>query len=326
MAIKKIVKSGFSRLRPYKHFFQKFFEKPKEVLIELTNICNLRCPMCYSFEAKRKKGFMEMEIFEKAVRQVKDFGIRNVHLYTVGEPLLHPRIIEMINFAKSYKRTVYIFSNGMLLNEQMSQKIIDSNLDYLIFSVEGVKKEKYENIRRGAQFEKLLNNIYQLKKIRGRNKLPKIEIWSIITDEDRIKLLEFKEFWSNYADEIKFVHLANQGGYIKNIIAAKPLPKVIRHPCGSLWQSMIVLWNGDVSVCCVDFDGKLIVGNIERKHLKNIWYSRRYKKMQLQHSQGRFQAIPACAECDAGVVNIGWQLEKLNQEYENTFPRRLVVH
>jgi radical SAM protein with 4Fe4S-binding SPASM domain len=303
-------------------------KKPFEALIETTNHCNLHCPMCYTHQATRKKGFINLETYKRAIEQCCDFGIENVHLYTIGEPLLHKNIIEMVRIAKDNDRKVYIYTNGMLLDKKMAKQLVDEKVDNIIFSLEGVDKNKYENIRKGAKFEIVKENISNLKQYRNSiDVITNIEIWSIIMDEDSQYLNDFKNYWSKFVDRVYYVCLANQGGYIANIISkdGNSLNAAKRQPCATLWQSIIVLYNGDVSACCVDFEGKLTIGNIYESTLKKIWYGKKHRIFQGLHIKKRFNEISPCDICDAGLVNIGDQLKKLNNDHINIIPRVLAT-
>ncbi len=300
--------------------------KPKEVLIEVTNVCNLKCPMCHTYRSSRPRGYMDISLYNRVIDQVVDLDIRDVHLYTVGEPLLHKGIVDMVKIAKSNKRKVFIYTNGNLLDNDIARNLIDAELDNLVISLEGMDNSKYASIRRGGNFERAKDNISYAKKYRdsilGRTK---IEIWSTIMDEDSVYLNSFKNYWRNYADRIFFVHLANQGGYIKGITGKTIDPK-LRQPCGTLWNSIIVLWNGQVSACCVDFDGKMIMGNVYQTTLKEIWNGKKYLKYRKLHLEGKFHELSPCDVCDAGLVNINQQLKKLNEELVNIIPRTLRIN
>lgn len=71
-------------------------DKPIAALVELNNICNLNCPMCESNEASREKGYINIDLFKKISEELKELGINSIGLHTVGEPLLHPEIVEII--------------------------------------------------------------------------------------------------------------------------------------------------------------------------------------------------------------------------------------
>jgi MoaA/NifB/PqqE/SkfB family radical SAM enzyme len=94
-------------------------EYPKNIMIEVTNACNLKCTMCYHKHMKRKIGFMEEKLYRKIIKEAKELNIENVGLYTTGESFLHPKIFEFIRIAKEDGiKYVYITTNGQTLDKE----------------------------------------------------------------------------------------------------------------------------------------------------------------------------------------------------------------
>src|SRR3989339_1546866 len=92
---------------------------PNNLMIEVTNACNLSCKMCYHKNMKRKIGFMTANLFTKVIDQAVALGIENVGMYTVGEAFLHPKIFDFIKIAKQKGvKYVYVTTNGNVLNEE----------------------------------------------------------------------------------------------------------------------------------------------------------------------------------------------------------------
>ena len=120
-----------------------------------SSCCNFRCGFCPTGyknlveQAGYKRTVMDFDIFKKAVDGLSEFPdpIKVMRMNKVGEPLLNPNLSEMIKYAKNSKRINYIdfATNGALLTEELSEKIIDAGLDRLNVSIEGVTSEQYEH-------------------------------------------------------------------------------------------------------------------------------------------------------------------------------------
>ena len=109
---------------------------PAEIWIEPTNFCNLRCKMCpQSGGLTREKGFMNLELYKKIIDEVGKWK-PIIKLFNLGEPLLHPEIVNMIKYAKKKGCYVMINTNATLLNEKKSIDIINSGLDEISPSVD----------------------------------------------------------------------------------------------------------------------------------------------------------------------------------------------
>jgi radical SAM protein with 4Fe4S-binding SPASM domain len=70
-------------------------------------------------------------------------------------------------------------------------------------------------------------------------------------------------------------------------------------PCRELWLKLQVLWNGDVTVCCIDYDGKLKIGNIRNESLNELWVGSKVERMRAVHRAREFEKTPICNKCDS---------------------------
>ncbi len=106
------------------------------VYIEPTNRCNLECLTCIRNVWEEPLGIMEWETFERILKGIQGF-IPNptIFLGGFGEPFVHPKIIEMIRKAKDLGGSVELITNGILLTEDISEQLIETGLDVLLFLV-----------------------------------------------------------------------------------------------------------------------------------------------------------------------------------------------
>jgi MoaA/NifB/PqqE/SkfB family radical SAM enzyme len=137
---------------------------PEIAVIEVTNRCNLNCIMCYRLEYLNETGDMSFELFQQIAQTVK--GAKHICCHGGGEPLLHPRILEMIDCAWQICRPqiLSITTNGTMLNHKVAEKLCQSKLNRLFVSMDGADKETYENIR-GFPFEQIVENVKRFKSI-----------------------------------------------------------------------------------------------------------------------------------------------------------------
>lgn len=297
----------FSKANQEYPLIEKF---PNAIMVEITNACNLKCVMCYHKYMKRKIGFMSEELFIKIVNEAKELGIQNMGLYTTGEAFLHPKIFDFIKIAKQNEiEYVYITTNGVLLNEEKIKKIIESGLDSIKFSIDSASKETYEKIRVGAKWEDLIKNITLLRKIRDEtNSKLKIFASFTITHDNYSELNKYTSVFKNLIDETLFSFVYNQGGQVNTDTM---IPRVVRenldglrltrdkwHPCNLLWNRFIVNYDGKLTICCVDFDGKLIYGDLNKNSLRECWNNEKIQEFRRIHKTGKFELLPECMSCE----------------------------
>ncbi len=139
--------------------------KIQYVVIESTSRCNLKCEMCPRNSFKQSPGDMDLNLYKKLSKYFYP-GIA-VNLAGWGEPLLHPRLAEMVKIAKEKGGKVGFTTNATLLDKETSEELIKDGLDFIDFSLDGGTQDVYERIRRGADFYNVINNIKKFTDIKN---------------------------------------------------------------------------------------------------------------------------------------------------------------
>jgi len=138
-----------------------------KLYIEVTNQCNLDCRTCVRHAWTESMGKMSDLVFTRIIEGLPAFKpLPSVFFGGFGEPLLHPRIIEMITRLKNLGVPVELITNGTLLTQEMSRKLVEAGLDTLWVSIDGAKPESYTDVRLGAALPDVLRNIEQLNRVR----------------------------------------------------------------------------------------------------------------------------------------------------------------
>ena len=142
---------------------KKVSEFPLHLDIEATGVCNLMCSHCFRHSRRSEIGDMNFEIFKKIIDEGEEYGLYAIDPSWMGESFLHPQIIEMIDYAKSRKVVdVMIHTNGTLVDEKMSKRILNSGLDTIIFSVDAITEATYNTVKVGSDFREVNRNIQYL--------------------------------------------------------------------------------------------------------------------------------------------------------------------
>lgn len=264
------------------------------ISIEPSNICNAKCIMCPYQKMARKKEIMPMGFFKEIINDCLVYGVRNFNLNFYNEPFLDPFVFERIKYLKSKGVRVQLFSNGSIID---TEKISESGLDEIIFSIDGVKKETYESIRKGLVFETTINNILNLIKRKEDLRLekPKIKLNFVKQKLNEVELKAFRSFWTDKVNKI-YVSLDDSRSEIPELFEKKK-KSLTSFPCVRLWHELIVMSNGKVSLCCVDYDGKIILGDFSTQSLKEIWDSDNFKRIRQLHLDFKADKISLCKEC-----------------------------
>ncbi|PMP85793.1 MAG: hypothetical protein C0174_03310 [Thermodesulfobium narugense] len=147
------------------------------IQVEVTSFCNASCNYCPHTVYKENwiNRHFEMETFKKLIPHLNKTKL--VYLQGWGEPFLNPKLFDMIEIAKKSGCRVGTTSNANLIDKGLSEKIVDSELDNISFSLAGV--DKNNNLyRKGTSIERVLNAINEINKVKKKLKsnLPVINI------------------------------------------------------------------------------------------------------------------------------------------------------
>lgn len=288
------------------------------IIIEPTNECNLKCPLCpTSQNMKREKGFMRLKDFKVIIDENIDI-FKNIYMNFAGEPLLNKNVFKMVKYAEEKGIKTMISTNTTLLHRYIDE-ILNSGLSSLIVCLDGATKDTHELYRVGSDFNKIKENIRKICEEKRKRDLikPVISLQFIVMKQNEheieriIKLakslgvdkLVLKSVslgsWVpiNKKIELAKSYLPHQKRYSRYTVDDKGIPhiKAKVNVCPWIRQS-VIYWNGDVTLCCYDYNGELIVGNVfDDGSFKKIWKSEKYKKYRKAVIR---RELPLCKNCN----------------------------
>lgn len=295
---------------------------PISYSIEPTNHCNLKCPECPSGlgELTRPLGLLSVNDFKTIIDQIKDTGFY-VQLYFQGEPYINKNLPEMIRYAQSKNIYVSISTNGHFVNKKTVDNILNNAPDKLIFSMDGLDEESYQNYRVGGSFKKADEGLRLLINKRneiGRKK-PFVEFQFIVMKQNEHLLDDVKKYGkdvgvnkvvfktmqvSSYENALHFLP-SNQkySRYILNNGLLKIKNKLKNH-CFALWRTSVITWDGKVVPCCFDKDANFELGKLKEKSMNEVWLSEPYQNFRQGVLDNR-KGLSMCTNCTEGLkINI----------------------
>ncbi|MCD4737044.1 MAG: radical SAM protein, partial [Bacteroidales bacterium] len=145
----------------------KLLGKPYSLSVEPTTSCNLRCPECPSGlrQFPRYTGMMDFESFKKIIDETHKHLIYLL-LYFQGEPYLNPAFFDFVKYAKKHRIYTATSTNAHFLTEENAGKTIDSGLDRLIISLDGIGQEAYSAYRIGGRYDQVIKGIQNIVKLK----------------------------------------------------------------------------------------------------------------------------------------------------------------
>lgn len=286
-------------LNPYGHPLNEF---PFYIDVELTNVCNLKCIMCSRQIMTRKLGYMDWGIYKRIIDETSRYeaGVRFVRF---GEPFLHEEIIEMSKYARNGNVLLFISTNGLLLSEEVCRKIVTTRIDEVRFSMQGTDRAEYENIRVNGDYDLFVKNVRLLLQVRNAlgSEVPFISLSTSVSKGTNKAKDRFKTFWSDIVDSFNidvtsFVyveHLDQVKEYLDDELVDRT-----HKPCTDVMTKLAVNWNGDITACCNDYDGELVIGNIRNISIKDAWESGKLNRIrEIVGKACNHERIALCSKC-----------------------------
>lgn len=303
---KKIIKYIIFRYKFYLAGTEKVnLGYPPYLLIEPVSACNLRCPFCFqtdkSFTKKPFMGVIDFDFFKKIVDQADEMGVGAITIASRGEPTMHKKYSEMLEYMNQKQNIFEIKSNtnGTYLTEDICHAIFKNEMTQIVISSDHYIKEDYERLRLGSNFEKVVKNVDMLFKIRRKyypNSTTEIRI-SGIDNEGNLDKNKFHDFWIRRSDHVSAgLPLPRWDTYNND-----PAPH-IKDPCEFLWDRMYVWHDGKVNPCDADYKSYLSYGNAKEFSLKKLWNNKIINNNRNLHLKGNRAKINPCNKCGTSFV------------------------
>ena len=291
-----------------------FKKLPKTINIELTNMCNLRCPVCPThFAMTRERGFMDFELFKSIIDEFKNVNLKpGIIMIFAGEPLLHKNVDKFVEYAAKNGHSTFISTNATLLSKDLSIRLIRAGLSSVHLCLEGMTKESHEAYRVGSQFELVKKNIEDFmsaKKELNQNK-PSVTIQTLLTSFSENEIDKLIEWAKNIGANKINLKTLSLGSYTTKEMKEKysyllpnknefrrKISTINKTLCAMPLRDAVVYWNGELGLCCVAFNKAAALPNIKEKGFIKTFLSEEVIGMRKLGFQKKFDL---CRRCSIG--------------------------
>lgn len=307
-------------------------ELPRTAQIEITNKCNLRCQMCPlsddEYEPLGKRRNLSLKDFKELLNKLPS-SIESISLQGLGEPLLNRDIFDIIRYVSEQGKAVSFFTNATLLTEEKAKKLCESGLTNLMFSLDGGTKKTFEEIREGAFFEQVVENIKTMSRVKSdmaasspalgimvvgmKENLMEVPLIIDIAADAGIPSVTVKNMFPD--EGIAGTALEAEGiQYLAGACASYAIDRgiIFSHPqdagcdnldsertCRWLWDSTYITADGFVTPCCFSYEGDF--PNLKDISFDTIWRSGLHHDFREQLLNG----IPdLCRHCPAYSIRM----------------------
>lgn len=299
-----------------KHTWQ--LSAPVNISVEPTSLCNLACPECPTGNGTltRRKGDISWSLFKKVIDQSKVY-LFTCTLYFQGEPLINPRIFDMINYVHSKNVYTIISTNAQFLSQKNCEKLIISGLNRLIISLDGIDQESYAKYRRGGAYQKTIDGINTFMATRKKLKkhTPVVILQFLVFSHNQHQIPQVRKLHKKLKTDKLWIKAPQISNFSKNASLLPDIPKYnryvlhnnqyqlkghIKNRCWRSWQNPVVTADGDLLPCCFDKNAQNTYGNITHSTMQKTWTSSRASAFKQQILKNR-KAMNICRNCTEGV-------------------------
>ena len=276
---------------------QQISEYPLLVDIELSSVCNLTCPMCYTItdEFKRQVNVTRMswDLYKKIIDEIGG-KVPAIRLSLRGEATLHTKFIEAIKYAKDHSiKEVSMLTHGGKLTLPYFQKMVKAGIDWITISVDGLG-ETYERVRKPLKFNELLGKLKAIKQYKDENKLkrPVIKvqgIWPAVAESGA------DAYYNTFAPCTDLVAFNPLIDYLSNDTHIEYLEEFT---CPQQYQRLVIGADGLVMKCSNDEENREVIGDINQEAVHQVWHGEKMQSVRDMHLQFRgFMESAVCRKC-----------------------------
>ncbi|MBN1205671.1 MAG: radical SAM protein [Myxococcaceae bacterium] len=266
---------------------------PKSLIIEPTINCNRKCPFCprTNYDA-RKHGFMEMGLFTRLMDEINEHRGRTVHLFRRGESLLHPKIIDMFEYARPRVDDLQLTTNATLLSRKYADALVRL-VDFISFSID--IPSKFSVNRDGDDYERTVENIeYFLSKAQG----VRTQVSMVLTDHTEAEIQQFHDRWKSSVERVRVYSQHSADGHYGSL----PYDRGARRTCMKPFSEILIYYNGLTGRCNHDWNGKPL-GDVSGRSIREVWEGKAYEDLRVQHKTLQI-TDETCKHCDSWYPNM----------------------
>lgn len=295
--------------QPYGFYGRLKAEFPSQVIIDVTEVCNLECTHCPHPEFKKSKyydaRYLDPELNVRIVNEVRDHGAgltQYIRYSSEGEPLVHPKGYEMIEYAARNSGVfVTLTTNGTIMNERRTRKLLDSGVHMIDISIDAATPETYAKVRVKGDLNVTRANVLNLLAwIRQTGSPTKVVVSFIEQEQNKHEVAAFQSYWNDQgADAVVIRRLHSAAGAVVNIanIMRREQQHEVRRPCVYPWERIVLTPRGYLAFCPADWSHGSSIVDYRNVTVAETWNGEFYRQLRAAHLGNEFSQHGFCGQC-----------------------------
>ena len=284
-------------------------EFPSQVIVDATEVCNLECVHCPHPQFKKSEHyagrFLAPELNAKLVDEVGEQGAGHteyIRYTSEGEPLIHPKIFELLGYAVSRSQTtVSLTTNGTLLDERRVEKLLEIGVHVVDISIDAFSAETYAAVRVKGELDVTRPNVERLiQRAKASGGRTKVVVSYVEQPQNQHETADFERYWNDRgADYVVVRRLHSNAGAIVRVaeLLQKRSAATGRHPCLYPWERMTLTPGGHLAFCPQDWVHGSTVADYRTTTIRETWRGEFYERLRKAHLEDDFGAHSFCGQC-----------------------------
>lgn len=282
---------------------------PSQIIMDITEVCNLACTHCphpeFAESAHYGGRHLDPALNEKMIEEVRKYGRGNTQYirYTSnGEPLAHPNGYDLIQAAVDCSGVyVTVTTNGTIMNERRTQKLLESGVHLIDISLDAFKPETYAKIRVKGNLNITQGNVLRLIEwVRESKSKTKVVVSFVEQPQNTSEVRDFEKYWQDAGASyvvIRRLH-SHSGAVIKvaDINRTKQQSET-RRPCLYPWERVTINARGDLAFCPSDWVHGSFVADYRNTTIHAEWRGKFYQALRKAHSSNNYSNHSFCGNC-----------------------------
>ena len=277
---------------------------PRAVQFQTLSTCNAKCIFCAHSQnpGEIPHGRMEDALIRKIIDECARHAVGRISPYLTNEPLMDKRMPTIVREIKKkcfFPVKTKINTNAGLLTEEIAGELVKAKLDQLWISVNGYSAETYRESM-GLDFSTTMKNInvfLDMKKTLGV-KRPKVIVTTIRTKLVERELEKAREYWAAKGVDFRIHSIDNRcGEEAASAVRSESRDPKPKRNCDLFLKQAYIVENGDMIICCHDWRQSVVVGNITRTSISDVWNSEHFKKLIYEYYAEQFDNLEICRTC-----------------------------
>lgn len=282
---------------------------PSQILVDVAEVCNLACVHCPHPEFKKSEhysaSYLDPELNAKIVGEVHEHGAgltQYLRYASAGEPMVHPKIYEMLDYAVKQSGTmVTLTTNGTLMGGARAERLVETGVDVVDISIDAFTPETYAKVRVHGDLEITRENVLQLISLSKQSgSKTKVVVSYVETPQNAHEAHDFEIYWKDQGADyvvVRRLHSCSGAKIDLAMIRRKENRSVTRRPCLYPWERIVLNPKGDLAYCPSDWVHGSRVADYRETTVKEVWQGEFYRGLREAHLTNKFQNYGFCGQC-----------------------------